>query len=474
MVSQMSERVRMQRLQQTSDDSNTYFMFDADGCLYNAEYRGRILAFIGEFSHAFAAMIFSDDKAYINEILHALEVEYRANWPVSNSHADDAVHDQSLNHLQVEITLILWEKLIERIAPLLSDDEKVTLDKKQFTDSVMEIFTRKVSELNSTEATELLNKLKVLQAPSSAIETIRWFVAKAIIVLYENCSDLLLHFVNDANPIIDKLLIETQRKTITCASARQSWRRDEWARIFNMTGSIILDLHHQFLSRNCLFDPIQLTDVIHDRPAGSVLSMMLKGTIDRSDQRNDERKAAIVYLIAQRAGIAHKGEKVTLLFFDDLSRITAGLFKFFSTYPNLLPENVTLTIIQYDGKIHSVDTVNGTGIYDYNYRGTIISMFEYLEKEITVAKSNSGDALQFTRADGLAYDYACFDVIDALSNSTTFSSFDALRLDAAAKKQAELSTPTLQEQGLFSSTRPSSPSPLSTSSLLNSSTLGNR
>lgn len=98
----------------------------------------------------------------------------------------------------------------------------------------------------------------------------------------------------------------------------------------------------------------------------------------------DESKATIIYAQMHKVASSHPSKQIVFNFYDDRLDIHERLNKFYSSYPRLLPSNVTLCLHHYEGE--NVDlkySIKGNGFIDSNYRQSVKIMG-------ATAKSNQG------------------------------------------------------------------------------------
>ncbi|MDR3442413.1 MAG: hypothetical protein P4L65_05290 [Legionella sp.] len=128
------------------------------------------------------------------------------------------------------------------------------------------------------------------------------------------------------------------------------------------------------------FDTFLLADIYGDLQAGlSYHRAMNKGYRGaHAGWIFDETKVTLLY--AQMHKIAHEEphEPIIFDFYDDRSEdILPWLTTFYTDYPELIPNNVTLRLNHYAGAKHTLlSQIQGTGFIDSNYRQTVKDMAE--------------------------------------------------------------------------------------------------
>lgn len=133
------------------------------------------------------------------------------------------------------------------------------------------------------------------------------------------------------------------------------------------------------------FDPFLMAD-IYDRTevldpnqavvAGGAYRRILTAYNDESQKEQhpramfDHSKISLIYAHAHRLATLNPTADCVLDFYDDNSPILSGIFDFFASYPNLLPDRVTLCLNQYKNGspvIKYEDAIRGTGRVDSQY-----------------------------------------------------------------------------------------------------------
>ena len=149
-------------------------------------------------------------------------------------------------------------------------------------------------------------------------------------------------------------------------------------------------------------DPFLLADIYGDLADGEsyrkALIALQKGeasyynTMRSSDSKLhanwvfDETKATILYAQMHKIALQYPEEQIVFNFYDDrgmgpYKNILGHLAIFFSTHRSLVPNNVTLSLNHYNGGpiITTLQTIQGTGFIDKNYRQTVKDMAKQVQ-----------------------------------------------------------------------------------------------
>lgn len=178
--------------------------------------------------------------------------------------------------------------------------------------------------------------------------------------------------------LLDPLKKEAHRyfKTIVCVgSSRQSYKIDTQKGVedscFPAFGKV-----SKYLGAS--FDCFLLADVYGNLKDGESYAKIIKPSpaTPHSDWVFDRTKATVLYAQMQRIASKNPKKLIDFLFYDDQDKILAALYGFFSSYPHLIPRNVTLNLFFYNGVRCNLvqNSIQGSGPIDSNYRQTVKHM----------------------------------------------------------------------------------------------------
>ena len=186
-------------------------------------------------------------------------------------------------------------------------------------------------------------------------------------------------------------------KVITfVGSNRQSYAVDQVNMNLNDTASCFIEIPTVAREIESEFDPFLLADIYGvlskdgrngDRlPHGTSFNRAVKKNNDpHASWRFDEGKLTILYAQIHKMAKKFPDEQIIFDFYDDKNEILKGLNVFFDQYPQMLPDNVTLNLLHYDGVNHSkVATIQGKGICDSEYESTVIAMAQENQNKYSV------------------------------------------------------------------------------------------
>jgi len=173
-------------------------------------------------------------------------------------------------------------------------------------------------------------------------------------------------------------------------SNRQSFDRDLNNMARNQTGSCFSAIQRINLALKAKFDPFLLTDARHKIASGTsyhqameTLQKMRDVPLYQLDLKGypdwlfDESKITIIYAQIHRFAKKNPDETIVFDFYEDRKDILHGINRYFSAYPELIPDNVTLNLNFYDGSEPETQyTLQGTGRIDLAYKATVNQMGE--------------------------------------------------------------------------------------------------
>jgi hypothetical protein len=133
-----------------------------------------------------------------------------------------------------------------------------------------------------------------------------------------------------------------------------------------------------------ILDTFLLADIYGDLPDGTsfknAINKDYKG--EHSQWLFDETKASIMYAQIHKVANENLNEEIVLDFYDDRGNgartrrdILEQLKEFYTKYPELIPNNVTLRLHHYTGgAVTLMAEIKGTGFIDSNYKQTVKDM----------------------------------------------------------------------------------------------------
>lgn len=125
------------------------------------------------------------------------------------------------------------------------------------------------------------------------------------------------------------------------------------------------------------FDPFLLADIYGNLPDGESFRRATDPDYKdaHADCIGDDTKLTLLYAQMHKFANENPDKLITFEFYDDLVDITDELFRYFQSYPELIPFNVGLSINRYAGEtITPMSTIQGIGIIDENYKQTVVEM----------------------------------------------------------------------------------------------------
>jgi hypothetical protein len=165
------------------------------------------------------------------------------------------------------------------------------------------------------------------------------------------------------------------KNVVVIGSSRQSYSID----IINSPdkGSCFpaLNILSQFLQAEK--DDFLLADIYGDLDDGTSYARAIDDsyTGEHANWHFDDTKVSVLYAQMQRAAFAYSSDTIVFEFYDDRSDIIVSLGEFYQEYKELIPANITLNINSYNGGLSEiVSSIQGTGLFDKNYRQTVKDM----------------------------------------------------------------------------------------------------
>jgi hypothetical protein len=135
------------------------------------------------------------------------------------------------------------------------------------------------------------------------------------------------------------------------------------------------------------FDSLLLADITGDLEAGTscelIMDEVLAGNwINMGDWMHqhagcipDEKKISLIFAQMQKAASDNPSEPIVFDFYDDRIDILDALKDYFTKFPHMLPQNITLRLNQYAGEeVALQSTLQGTGVPFLDYRTIVKSM----------------------------------------------------------------------------------------------------
>ncbi len=148
-------------------------------------------------------------------------------------------------------------------------------------------------------------------------------------------------------------------------------------------------------------DPLLLADIEGDLENGTSFNLIMSeitkntwGMFHRNThhhvdcKQTDEYKRPLLFAQMQKAAADHPGEEIVFDFFDDRMDILNALNHYFSEYPYMIPQNVTLRLHRYDGeKEQLIESLQGEGKPISNYPFWVRAMHQNIDDLGKVAET---------------------------------------------------------------------------------------
>ncbi|KTC82281.1 Dot/Icm T4SS effector [Legionella cherrii] len=148
-------------------------------------------------------------------------------------------------------------------------------------------------------------------------------------------------------------------------------------------------------------DPLLLADIEGDLENGTSFNLTMseitkntwgmfhENTHHHADCKQiDEYKRPLLFAQMQKAAADHPGEEIVFDFFDDRMDILNMLNRYFSQYPYLIPQNVTLRLHRYAGeKEQLIESLQGQGKAISNYPFWVRAMHQNIHDLDKVAET---------------------------------------------------------------------------------------
>lgn len=378
----------------TTDDVKHISLFstDADGCLYNANYINLIMHIISKYHTVFADLNkkkeFDDqDKLFYEKIIGDIK--------------------------SVKLESLSFDKLEKELFELIKPE----------TISALRVL-RKESLAKFFENSDGANCPPLNQDEMNQISSIIKCNVNLLVYRYLNFirnieNDIYVAILYKTNVELTKYILNTIWNTkVDIASninfsTRQDRDLDLRGQAENRTGLIFEDIFHigklihGVLKGARLEKPFSTSDFsmadIHDGLIPGTTVKLMKMDVNNAGIKHpehvcDHTKGTIVYGQAHSAALEamheYKAAKIDIYIFDNLFDILAGnkeqnkhgLYTFYTSYPFLLPKNVKLHLIIYDGEVGEIFTVQGVGEIDENYQENIRLMVRMCREKLSNAK----------------------------------------------------------------------------------------
>lgn len=121
-------------------------------------------------------------------------------------------------------------------------------------------------------------------------------------------------------------------------------------------------------------DALLLADIFGNLPLGTSFTRATDSSYagEHASCLDDRSKLSILYAQMHHVATKNPEATITFCFYDDNISILRGLYRFFATNPEAIPSNLTLNLHRYAfGKLTQVEPIEGTGIIDKDYAGTL-------------------------------------------------------------------------------------------------------
>ena len=187
-------------------------------------------------------------------------------------------------------------------------------------------------------------------------------------------------------------------------SNRQSKAIDDENKQKNKTGSFLVDLDYisKYLGAN--LNKLLLADIFSKRSGGEFFNRAINPD-DSGHHRSfyiDDTKVLLLYAQMHNVANDNPSEEIIFDFYDDRGLaviqeedILSYLDVFFTSYPELIPNNVILRLNHYgdNQQITHINQIVGCGIIDVTYRKTVIRMYQITMEKETPLKNRIHSAL---------------------------------------------------------------------------------
>lgn len=320
-------------------NEHLWIMLDADNCLYNQAYRQALIAYILSNKKDFADVFNAVDEHLSKAAVKIQEQK--------STKADTELGDFVLMPDEIKPA----EKSLKEI--LEADDETSRL--------VLLECIKKLERKKRDDVFQDLHK--------------------------ESNGNLLAKLSAEAS--------EYQQATFLMGSARWTFLGDWQNREKNATPLYFDDIkcfievfkskQNEEYKENVKFDATIITDMVNQLPPGETHARYkqkwpidkqpdLRIKQDESRQLYDRTKASSIYAMSHRAIKESDGKACTLMFVDDREDIINTNFELYSQHPELLPANLTLKLVRYDGSVQTELTIHGKGKLDHDYACSAVKL----------------------------------------------------------------------------------------------------
>ncbi len=145
-------------------------------------------------------------------------------------------------------------------------------------------------------------------------------------------------------------------------------------------------LHEEFTLRlsdhdaTCEIDEYLLADSYGRMQPGETFRACIENNEHFIHQRwfFDDQKLSLLYAQMHKISSENPHADITFDFYDDRHDIHDALSIFLNEHPNYIPKNISLNLNHYDGEhITHRDSIQGTGIIDYNYHANLFKMLQH-------------------------------------------------------------------------------------------------
>lgn len=336
------------------------FSFDADGCLFHQLFRTQLKASYAAQSNGLLAL---EEQIRINEKKISAEKLRSVNLKLSSN--------EQLKTLR-KGRVILLEKI-------LSIENEIMCEAFQHNNQYLLRYldeTIRNARQSFTKSTQFNDALNALEAPYREC-----FDKENQRLTKQDLATIRVNTLNKMN--INIFLVGSSRQSSKLNNRNKSYHREpvslgqgrQYVYQADCIFSAVEMLQEFFDNDNVLLNKLLLPDCFNNLSLGTTFKYTRgPNCIEQNDLPVfDHSKVLIIYAQAHELAKFYPKKQINLSLIDDKDSILNALNEYFSKTPAMLPHNVTLSLVHYNGKQEPSlrHTIGGVGNIDEEYSKTI-------------------------------------------------------------------------------------------------------
>ncbi|MBA4695925.1 MAG: hypothetical protein H2069_00890 [Legionella sp.] len=377
------------------------FSFDADGCLFHRLFRSHLQARYAAKSNDLSAL---EEQIRINEQKIATEKRQSVNPKLSSN--------EQLKTLRKE-RLILLETILS------IENEIMGKTFKHTNKNLLKYLDETIRNARQcfTKSTQFNDALNAMEAPYRAC-----FDKENQRLTKQDLATIRVNTLNEMN--INIFLVGSSRQSAKLNNRNKSYHREpvsigqgrQYLYQADCIFSAVEMLQKFFDNDNVLLNKLLLPDCFNNLPLGTTFKYTRgPNCIEQNDLPVfDHSKVLIIYAQAHELAQSYPKKQINLSLIDNKDSILNALNEYLSKTPAMLPHNVTLSLVHYNGKQEPSlrHTIGGAGNIDQEYSKTLRIMGKKAAAYFLKKPNQSCQSIDMTQVDPKLF--KCFNLTSSL------------------------------------------------------------